>query len=189
MFWRSPPRPMSLSSGPSSPCSRVSTVSRSVPCSSYPGVSSHSLHIQLNLFCSGSPLEDEVNLAALENLTVDLTVPLLGGKVHGSLARAGKVRGQTPKVSWSFKRNILFVMFCPSNLQWWYTHAPLRLKWGEIYHLLSDENACGGFYSCNFIHFSNSLIVVQCSSLNETLFVQVEAGEKKKKKTGRAKRR
>merc|ERR1711917_205756 len=53
---------------------------------------------QLNLFCSGSPLEDEVNLAALENLTVDLTIPLLGGKVHGSLARAGKVRGQTPKV-------------------------------------------------------------------------------------------
>ena len=56
---------------------------------------------QLNLFCSGSPLEDEVNLAALENLTIDLTVPLLGGKVHGSLARAGKVRGQTPKVSQS----------------------------------------------------------------------------------------
>merc|ERR1712189_167226 len=53
---------------------------------------------QLNLFCSRSPLEDEVNLAALENLTVDLTIPLLGGKVHGSLARAGKVRGQTPKV-------------------------------------------------------------------------------------------
>ena len=54
---------------------------------------------QLNLFCSGSPLEDEVNLAVLENLTVDLTIPLLGGKVHGSLARAGKVRGQTPKAS------------------------------------------------------------------------------------------
>merc|ERR1711999_34106 len=53
---------------------------------------------QRNLFCSGSPLEDEVNLAILTNLTVDLTVPLLGGKVHGSLARAGKVRGQTPKV-------------------------------------------------------------------------------------------
>ena len=44
------------------------------------------------------PLEDEVNLAALENLTVDLTIPLLGGKVHGSLARAGKVKNQTPKV-------------------------------------------------------------------------------------------
>merc|ERR1712156_338780 len=53
---------------------------------------------QLNLFCSGSPLEDEYTLGALENLTIDLTVPLLGGKVHGSLARAGKVRGQTPKV-------------------------------------------------------------------------------------------
>ena len=109
MFWRSPPRPMSLSSGPSSPCSRVSTVSRSVPCSSYPGVSSHTINIQLNLFCSGSPLEDEVNLAALENLTVDLTVPLLGGKVHGSLARAGKVRGQTPKVSFK-KYSVCYVL-------------------------------------------------------------------------------
>merc|ERR1712043_54581 len=53
---------------------------------------------QLNLFCSGSPLEDEVNVSAMENMTIDLTIPLLGGKVHGSLARAGKVRGQTPKV-------------------------------------------------------------------------------------------
>merc|ERR1711909_171646 len=53
---------------------------------------------QLNLFCSGAPLEDEVSLAFLENQAVDVTVPLRGGKVHGSLARAGKVRGQTPKV-------------------------------------------------------------------------------------------
>merc|ERR1711915_977712 len=53
---------------------------------------------QLNLFCSGAPLEDEVSLAFLENQAVDMTVPLKGGKVHGSLARAGKVRGQTPKV-------------------------------------------------------------------------------------------
>merc|ERR1711864_51479 len=53
---------------------------------------------QLNLFCSGAPLEDEVSLAFLENQAVDLTIPLKGGKVHGSLARAGKVRGQTPKV-------------------------------------------------------------------------------------------
>ncbi|VEL32787.1 unnamed protein product [Protopolystoma xenopodis] len=30
--------------------------------------------------------------------TIDVVVPLLGGKVHGSLARAGKVRNQTPKV-------------------------------------------------------------------------------------------
>merc|ERR1712098_384122 len=43
---------------------------------------------QLNLFCSGSPLEDEIHLAALENHTIDLNIPLLGGKV----------RGQTPKV-------------------------------------------------------------------------------------------
>merc|ERR1712096_331404 len=53
---------------------------------------------QMGLFCSGSPLEDEMQLAALSGLNIDLTVPLLGGKVHGSLARAGKVRGQTPKV-------------------------------------------------------------------------------------------
>merc|ERR1712107_917011 len=53
---------------------------------------------QLNLFCSGAPLEDEVSLAFLENQAVDITIPLKGGKNHGSLARAGKVRGQTPKV-------------------------------------------------------------------------------------------
>merc|ERR1712080_534123 len=52
----------------------------------------------LNLFCGGAPVEDEVNLSYLEGQTLDLTVPLKGGKVHGSLARAGKVRGQTPKV-------------------------------------------------------------------------------------------
>merc|ERR1712156_1043473 len=42
--------------------------------------------------------EADVNLAVLENHAIDLTIPLKGGKVHGSLARAGKVRGQTPKV-------------------------------------------------------------------------------------------
>merc|ERR1711972_312736 len=52
----------------------------------------------LSLFCCGTPLEDEMSLGALENQSVDLTIPLKGGKVHGSLARAGKVRGQTPKV-------------------------------------------------------------------------------------------
>ncbi|GIY26957.1 40S ribosomal protein S30 [Caerostris darwini] len=42
---------------------------------------------------------------AAENIPADqltlyyaATVGLLGGKVHGSLARAGKVKGQTPKV-------------------------------------------------------------------------------------------
>merc|ERR1712083_442904 len=53
---------------------------------------------QLRLFCAGAPLEDDVNVAILENQTIDLTIPLLGGKVHGSLARAGKVKCQTPKV-------------------------------------------------------------------------------------------
>uniref|UniRef100_A0AC34QKP5 Ubiquitin-like domain-containing protein n=1 Tax=Panagrolaimus sp. JU765 TaxID=591449 RepID=A0AC34QKP5_9BILA len=33
-----------------------------------------------------------------DQATIDVNVRLLGGKVHGSLARAGKVRAQTPKV-------------------------------------------------------------------------------------------
>merc|ERR1719304_91878 len=49
-------------------------------------------------------LEGEMSLAGLENQAVDLTVPLKGGKVHGSLARAGKVRGQTPKVEAAEKK-------------------------------------------------------------------------------------
>merc|ERR1712098_930356 len=52
----------------------------------------------LNLFCCGSPLEDEMSLGSLASQAVDLSIPLMGGKVHGSLARAGKVRGQTRKV-------------------------------------------------------------------------------------------
>jgi len=39
--------------------------------------------------------------------TIDVSVPLLGGKVHGSLARAGKVRGQTPKVEKKEKKKKL----------------------------------------------------------------------------------
>ncbi|XDV41071.1 hypothetical protein PO909_010005 [Leuciscus waleckii] len=53
------------------------------------------------LLLSGSPLEDEHTLLSCgvtEHCTLELTARLLGGKVHGSLARAGKVRGQTPKV-------------------------------------------------------------------------------------------
>ena len=39
---------------------------------------------------------EQVGIAPFATLT---TQPgLLGGKVHGSLARAGKVKGQTPKV-------------------------------------------------------------------------------------------
>merc|ERR1712145_29553 len=50
------------------------------------------------LYVSGKPLPEEGVVSSIENCAVDVTVPLLGGKVHGSLARAGKVRGQTPKV-------------------------------------------------------------------------------------------
>ncbi|KAI9559950.1 hypothetical protein GHT06_013957 [Daphnia sinensis] len=53
---------------------------------------------ELRLFLVGAPLADEVNISTLTSATVDVTVPLLGGKVHGSLARAGKVKHQTPKV-------------------------------------------------------------------------------------------
>merc|ERR1712018_999581 len=48
------------------------------------------------LYDAGRPLEAEDSLEGVE--TIDVNVPLKGGKVHGSLARAGKVRGQTPKV-------------------------------------------------------------------------------------------
>ena len=50
---------------------------------------------------AGRPLTDDVTLSEgelQEASTVYLGERLLGGKVHGSLARAGKVKGQTPKV-------------------------------------------------------------------------------------------
>merc|ERR1712018_260334 len=51
---------------------------------------------------AGHPLiNDESTLTEsclTENATIILGCRLLGGKVHGSLARAGKVKGQTPKV-------------------------------------------------------------------------------------------
>ncbi|NXP83416.1 UBIM protein, partial [Ramphastos sulfuratus] len=53
------------------------------------------------LLFAGTPLEDGTVLGQSplpELATLELSTRLLGGKVHGSLARAGKVRGQTPKV-------------------------------------------------------------------------------------------
>ncbi|XP_018601814.1 ubiquitin-like protein FUBI [Scleropages formosus] len=53
------------------------------------------------LLLAGSPLEDDACLAQYgvsEHCTLEVVSRMLGGKVHGSLARAGKVRGQTPKV-------------------------------------------------------------------------------------------
>jgi small subunit ribosomal protein S30e len=50
------------------------------------------------LSCEGFILANDCPVSALGSVELDLTIPLLGGKVHGSLARAGKVKGQTPKV-------------------------------------------------------------------------------------------
>jgi small subunit ribosomal protein S30e len=50
------------------------------------------------LYCSGCPLSEDALVANLQSFSIDVSVPLKGGKVHGSLARAGKVKGQTPKV-------------------------------------------------------------------------------------------
>merc|ERR1711997_549611 len=50
------------------------------------------------LYVAGKPVDYEMPVSSIGALHVDVTVPLLGGKVHGSLARAGKVRGQPPKV-------------------------------------------------------------------------------------------
>ena len=53
------------------------------------------------LYCCGRPLDDDqpINASELKDGDcIDVCLRLRGGKVHGSLARAGKVKGQTPKV-------------------------------------------------------------------------------------------
>merc|ERR1711981_695891 len=47
---------------------------------------------------------EQVLFGALSEQTPTCGGKLLGGKVHGSLARAGKVKGQTPKVEAEEKR-------------------------------------------------------------------------------------
>lgn len=44
----------------------------------------------LTLSVCGAPLEDSCLVSELSCAELDLTIPLLGGKVHGSLARAGE---------------------------------------------------------------------------------------------------
>ncbi|XP_073410597.1 ubiquitin-like FUBI-ribosomal protein eS30 fusion protein [Dendrobates tinctorius] len=54
------------------------------------------------LLLAGLPLHDDAVLdqsGVSEFTTLDVAHRVFGGKVHGSLARAGKVRGQTPKVA------------------------------------------------------------------------------------------
>lgn len=61
----------------------------------------HSIAVEEQvLYHNGRVLEDDESVFdCLQNgAHIDLTLRLLGGKVHGSLARAGKVKGQTPKV-------------------------------------------------------------------------------------------
>ena len=62
----------------------------------------------LVLSFNGTLLHKEQTVEQYELLSgsrVDATVKLFGGKVHGSLARAGKVKGQTPKVRKDFAIN------------------------------------------------------------------------------------
>ena len=58
---------------------------------------------EVQRYCSGSPLNEDDLVANLRCLSIDVSVSVKGGKVHGSLARAGKVKGQTPKVRKSNK--------------------------------------------------------------------------------------
>ncbi|KAB7497959.1 40S ribosomal protein S30 [Armadillidium nasatum] len=53
---------------------------------------------EVRLYASGVLLEDDTCLTNIGSTEIDVNVALKGGKVHGSLSRAGKVKGQTPKV-------------------------------------------------------------------------------------------
>ncbi|XP_018331398.1 uncharacterized protein LOC108741194 [Agrilus planipennis] len=53
---------------------------------------------EIRLYSQGTPISDDSFVRDFEQADIELNVGLLGGKVHGSLARAGKVKGQTPKV-------------------------------------------------------------------------------------------
>merc|ERR1711976_784539 len=63
----------------------------------------------LAVYCSGKPLENEARLSqCASNLaTLNVEVRMLGGKVHGGLARAGKGKRQTPKVEKQEKKKKL----------------------------------------------------------------------------------
>ncbi|XP_020284017.1 uncharacterized protein LOC109854868 [Pseudomyrmex gracilis] len=58
----------------------------------------HEVDGEFHFYCNGAFVSDDTCVSDLPSDVLELTVPLLGGKVHGSLARAGKVKAQTPKV-------------------------------------------------------------------------------------------
>lgn len=60
--------------------------------------------VEFTLSCEGTILSNDCLVSSLGGIELDLTIPLLGGKVHGSLARAGKVKGQTPKAEKAEKK-------------------------------------------------------------------------------------
>nr|XP_058131462.1 ubiquitin-like protein FUBI [Dasypus novemcinctus] len=81
------------------------------------------------MLLAGTPLKDEATLGqcGVEALTtLEVASRMLGGKVHGSLAHAGKVRCQTPKVAkqekkkktgrakWQMQYNRRFVNVVPT---------------------------------------------------------------------------
>ncbi|XP_063144026.1 40S ribosomal protein S30 isoform X1 [Rattus norvegicus] len=121
---------------------------------------------------AGSPLEDEATLGqcGVEALTtLEVAGRMLGGKVHGSLARAGKVRGQTPKVSHALGIWTLF-LFCQSKVK----------TFGfPVCVLFYGEEPVGKMAGVGEVN----------QGLISPSFSQVAKQEKKKKKTGRAKRR
>lgn len=51
---------------------------------------------EIRLYAEGSPIADDSLVSAFEANDIELTVGLLGGKVHGSLARAGNLLCLTP---------------------------------------------------------------------------------------------
>uniref|UniRef100_A0A182QMU5 40S ribosomal protein S30 n=1 Tax=Anopheles farauti TaxID=69004 RepID=A0A182QMU5_9DIPT len=60
--------------------------------------------LQFILWCQGVEVHDCSTVGELPVPVLDVTMCVPGGKVHGSLARAGKVRAQTPKVDRSDKK-------------------------------------------------------------------------------------
>eukprot|EP00095_Tigriopus_kingsejongensis_P001040 snap_masked-scaffold397_size184017-processed-gene-0.8 protein:Tk01040 transcript:snap_masked-scaffold397_size184017-processed-gene-0.8-mRNA-1 annotation:"40s ribosomal protein s30" len=68
------------------------------------------------LYLAGRPLTADADL--VPEATIDVNIPLKGGKVHGSLARAGKVRGQTPKVEASEEKKKKKTGRCKRRIQY-----------------------------------------------------------------------